>query len=73
MVKYVQSVERSMVNYLQVIFMYIADITIFHRHFAMLDLIGILIIFFFNFFNALYKTLKRMDKKNLLTQESIRI
>jgi len=53
----------SMVNYFQVAFMYISDITIFRREFTFIDFLGPLLIFGFNFINGLYKCNKRMENK----------
>lgn len=49
----------SMVNYFQVLFMYFADIFIFNRSVVLLDLIGVGLIFVFNFINGFKKVLNR--------------
>lgn len=62
-----ESVGRvSMVNYLQVAFMFLSDLFIFHKEMQVLDVTGTLIIFCFNFGNGLYKTFKRIVKKENL-------
>jgi drug/metabolite transporter (DMT)-like permease len=50
----------SMVNYLQVALMYISDITLFGKNLELLDLIGTIVIFGFNFINGLMKTIERL-------------
>jgi drug/metabolite transporter (DMT)-like permease len=50
----------SMINYLQVDFMYILDIFIFDKSVVISDLVGTLMIFSFNFCNGLYKTIGRI-------------
>ena len=58
----------SLVNYFQVAFMYVSDITMFHKEFVLYDSLGTLLIFSFNFANGVYKFLKRhkgLDKFNL--------
>jgi drug/metabolite transporter (DMT)-like permease len=50
----------SIINYLQVDFMYIIDITVFHKQLILTDLIGTLLIFSFNFANGVYKTMRRI-------------
>jgi drug/metabolite transporter (DMT)-like permease len=54
----------SMVNYLQVALMYITDITMFHKSVQVLDLVGTLLIFSFNFINGLLKVKKRLNELN---------
>jgi drug/metabolite transporter (DMT)-like permease len=54
----------SMINYLQVDFMYIIDLIIFNKPLLLSDLMGTLLIFSFNFANGLYKTLKRISVLN---------
>ncbi len=49
----------SMINYFQIIFMYLSDLLIFDKQLDLSDLIGTFIIFGFNFLNGLLKTLKR--------------
>jgi drug/metabolite transporter (DMT)-like permease len=56
----------SMINYLQVDFLYIVDLFVFNKPLIAADLCGILLIFSFNFANGLYKTLNRIS---LLNQE----
>jgi drug/metabolite transporter (DMT)-like permease len=56
----------SMVNYLQVAFMYVTDIALFNKSVQYLDLIGTLLIFSFNFTNGLLKTCKRISELNKL-------
>lgn len=51
----------SMVNYLQVVFMYITDIFLFGKKPTILDFIGTLLIFSFNTGNGIYKGLKRSE------------
>jgi drug/metabolite transporter (DMT)-like permease len=50
----------SMVNYLQVDFLYVIDLIIFQKTPIMTDLIGILLIFSLNFANGLIKSCKRI-------------
>jgi len=47
--------RASMVNYFQILFTFIADIIIFNRQTVILDYIGILLIFGFNFTNGCIK------------------
>lgn len=49
----------SMVNYFQVLFMFLSDIFIFGREVVFLDFLGIGFIFVFNFTNGTLKTYKR--------------
>jgi drug/metabolite transporter (DMT)-like permease len=60
----------SMVNYLQVALMYITDITVFNKSVQLLDIIGTVIIFAFNFTNGLMKTLKRINELKRLKLEN---
>lgn len=52
----------SMVNYFQIIFMYLGDLTFFHKNLELLDLIGTIVIFGFNFTNGILKTIKRKEQ-----------
>jgi drug/metabolite transporter (DMT)-like permease len=54
----------SMINYLQVDFMYILDIIIFDKIILVSDLVGTLMIFSFNFGNGVYKTMGRIASIN---------
>jgi drug/metabolite transporter (DMT)-like permease len=54
--------RASMINYLQVNFIYIADIIFFDKPLMVLDLVGTLMIFSFNFGNGFYKTYSRLIK-----------
>ena len=47
--------RASMINYFQILFTFIADIIIFNRQTVILDYIGILLIFGFNFTNGCIK------------------
>jgi len=49
----------SMINYFQVIFMYISDLFMFNKQLELFEFIGTLLIFGFNITNGLLKTLKR--------------
>lgn len=51
--------RASMINYFQVLFMFISDIYVFNRKVTLLDSIGIGVIFSFNFSNGLLKVYKR--------------
>jgi drug/metabolite transporter (DMT)-like permease len=51
--------RASMINYLQVLFMFLADIYVFERRTVLLDYIGICLIFCFNFVNGAIKFYKR--------------
>lgn len=53
----------SMVNYLQIVFMFGSDLFIFGRSFYLWDILGMLLIFGFNFGNGLFKFYQRLDKK----------
>ncbi len=50
----------SLINYFQVAFMYVSDITIFNRHFQLLDFIGTMMIFGFNIVNGALMCTSRM-------------
>jgi drug/metabolite transporter (DMT)-like permease len=52
----------SMINYLQVALMYLSDLFIFHKEFELLDCLGIILIFGFNFTNGLIKAMSRMKQ-----------
>lgn len=54
----------SMINYLQLVFMYISDIAMFDKNIKILDIIGILLIFGYNFTNGLIKANERMKELN---------
>jgi len=58
----------SLVNYFQVAFMYISDITIFRREFHSLDFIGTMMIFGFNMVNGYLKCTKRYKEMERLKQ-----
>lgn len=49
----------AMINYFQIIFMYLSDLFLFDKRLEVLELFGILLIFGFNFTNGILKTLKR--------------
>ena len=51
--------RASMINYLQILFTFLADIIIFKRETVLLDYIGILLIFGFNFTNGCIKVYYR--------------
>ena len=51
----------SMINYFQVVLMYLSDILLFDRSLQFLDLLGTMLIFGFNFTNGLIKAFKRFD------------
>lgn len=59
-----------MINYVQLVFLFIADIYIFNKKFEWMDFIGIIIIFSVNVMNAIYKTIKRLDKRDNLIDEN---
>ena len=60
----------SMVNYMQLVFMFIADLCLFNKEFQVLDLIGTLLIFGFNFGNGVYKfSLRYRELNNLKSKE----
>lgn len=52
-----------MVNYLQLVFLFFADLYIFKKPYNNLDLLGVGLIFGINFGNAIYKTMKRFNEK----------
>lgn len=60
----------SMVNYIQLVFMLLSDIFIFHKDLHFIDIIGVSLIFFFNFANGLYKLNSRLSKKEDLLRKS---
>jgi drug/metabolite transporter (DMT)-like permease len=60
----------SMVNYLQVPFMFFADLLIFHKEIIILDVLGVAMVFSFNFGNGIKKVLTR--NKNLETMQKLR-
>jgi len=68
----------SMVNYLQVALMYLSDLFIFGKELMLLDLMGTILIFSFNFINGIYKFVKRLKqledikRKHLEEQNKIR-
>jgi len=49
----------SMINYFQIIFMYLSDLFLFDKELEVLELLGTLLIFGFNCGNGLYKTMRR--------------
>lgn len=51
------------INYLQLVFLFFADLLIFKKPYSNLDLIGVALIFGINFGNAIYKILKRFKEK----------
>jgi drug/metabolite transporter (DMT)-like permease len=51
----------SMINYFQVVLMYLSDLFLFNRKLQVLDLMGTMLIFGFNFTNGLIKAFKRFD------------
>lgn len=55
--------RASMVNYLQLIFMFLSDLVLFNHKFYLVDLIGTFLIFGFNFANGVYKFLDRLERK----------
>lgn len=59
-----------MVNYLQLVFLFFADLYIFHKPYQLMDLVGVLMIFGINFGNAIYKTMKRFNEKEKLLAEN---
>ena len=60
----------SMVNYLQVALMYIADLCLFDKKLQLLDLIGTCLIFGFNFTNGIMKAFKRMNSLEMIKMKS---
>jgi len=54
----------SMVNYLQLVFMFTSDIIMFNKNVDYLDFIGVSLIFGFNFTNGLIKANQRMLQLN---------
>ncbi len=54
----------SMVNYMQVALMFLSDLFIFDKEFNMLDMIGTMLIFGFNFANGFYKASRRFGELN---------
>lgn len=58
-----------MINYVQLVFLFIADIFVFNKKFEWLNFLGIMIIFTINVANAIYKTIKRIDTRNNLNEE----
>ena len=58
--------RASMINYFQILFTFLADIIIFNRKTVLLDYIGILLIFGFNFTNGCIKVYYR--KKQIVNK-----
>ena len=58
-----------MVNYLQLVFLFFADLYIFLKPYHTSDLIGILMITFINLGNAMYKTMSRLNEKEKLMEK----
>jgi drug/metabolite transporter (DMT)-like permease len=54
----------SMVNYLQLVFMFMSDMVFFNKQFIIYDIVGTVFIFGFNFGNGFYKFYSRMSKKD---------
>ena len=52
----------SMVNYLQVVFVFITDIILFGKNPTVVDYLGTTLIIFFNTINGIYKAMKRNEK-----------
>lgn len=52
----------SMINYLQLAFIYIFDVLILHKEITMMDFTGTFLIFGINFCNGVYKAMKRDQK-----------
>jgi len=59
----------SMVNYLQLVFMFLTDMFFFNKNFLIFDIVGAILIFSFNFANGLYKFSSRLNKKEKLEQK----
>jgi len=55
----------SMINYLQVDIFYLVDLFVFDKPMLVTDLLGILMVFSFNFFNGVYKTMGRITAMNI--------
>lgn len=55
--------RASMVNYLQLVFMLLSDVFIFHKTFYYIDIIGTFMIFGFNLANGIYKFCSRLSRK----------
>lgn len=58
-----------MVNYLQLVFLFFIDLYVFNKPYRNLDLLGVLMIFSFNFGNAMYKTCKRIDEQEKIKSQ----
>ena len=61
--------RASMINYLQILFTFLANIIIFKRETVLLDYIGILLIFGFNFTNSCIKVYYR--KKQIVNKNKL--
>lgn len=59
----------SMINYLQLAFIYIFDVLILHKEITMMDFTGTFLIFGVNFANGVYKAMKRDKKLKRLNKE----
>jgi drug/metabolite transporter (DMT)-like permease len=64
----------SMVNYLQVFFMFLSDLLIFKREMVFLDLLGTFLILVFNLYNSIRKAIQRSaNLKEMQLTEKMRI
>lgn len=63
----------SMVNYLQVFFMFLSDLIIFHRRIIFLDVLGTGFILVFNLINGVRKAMKRGDQLNIYKSKQIEV
>ena len=59
--------RASLVNYLQLVILVLADLCFFSKSVVFYDMIGTLLIFGFNFANGILKFFTRLEKKNSLT------
>ena len=64
----------SMVNYLQVFFMFLSDLLIFKKEMIFLDLLGTFLILVFNLYNSIRKAIQRSENlKEMQLSEKMRI
>lgn len=54
----------SMINYMQLVFMYFSDLFIFDKKIDFFDVLGLALIFGFNFINGILKADKRIKHLN---------
>lgn len=68
--KFENAARVVMVNYLQLMFLFFADLFLFKKPFNILDLTGVILILGINCGNAFYKTFLRMQKREKLGEKT---